>query len=817
MTFPIESCIPELKAALDSFGCAVLSAPPGAGKTVRVPLAMVDSPWLEDKKIIMLEPRRLAARRAAEFMSFLLGEKTGGTIGYRIRGRSEVTGDTRIEVVTEGILTRMLHDRPGLEDTGLLVFDEFHERSVHADLGLALSLDVRRHLRPDLRILVMSATLDCGAVAGLLGGAPVITGETSCFPVETRYSRFSAEKPLAVRVADAVLRGLSAGEGDALVFLPGMREMRAVEEILLEKPQTGVSVHLLHGELPAPVQDAALAPAPEGGRKVILSTSIAETSLTIEGIRIVVDSGLARISRFDAKRGMSGLVTVPVSRAVADQRCGRAGRTAPGVCLRLWTEKEHERLPERPQPEIETADLAHLALDLALWGAPSGENLSFLDPPDPARLSRSRDLIQQLGATKSDGFLTPHGREMARLPIHPRLAHMILKGREKGWAEATCGLAAFLEERDSAGGGKSDPDIRSAMESLAKGRSPAAERILAQKRRLMEIAGIDGRDRGDAPAGLLVAWAYPDRIGRRLPDRPGVYQLAAGSPASLPPGPLSREEFIAAADMDAGAAEGRINLAAPLGRGDLEKEFADQMTITESVEWDDRRARVLARRRRLFGRMPVDETEFSADPERIAHALIGGIRRTGLHILPWDRDAESFRSRVQWARGSISDLPDFSDQGLLDRMETWLMPYINGMTKLDQLKKLDLAGILKSALNATDRREIDRIAPSHVQVPSGSRIAVDYSSPAGPVLAVKVQELFGLAETPRISGGRVPLTLHLLSPASRPLAVTQDLPGFWRNTYPGIRRQMQSRYPRHHWPEDPASAKPTKRTKRPKG
>jgi ATP-dependent helicase HrpB len=815
MTFPIETCIPDLDNALAAFGCAVLSAPPGAGKTVRVPLALARSSWLEGGKIIMLEPRRLAARRAAEFMSRLLGEKVGGTVGFRIRGLSAVGKDTRIEVVTEGILTRMLHDRPGLEDVGLLVFDEFHERSLHADLGLAFSLDVRRHLRGDLRILVMSATLDGGAVAGLLGGAPVIAGETPSFPVETRYNRFDAEKPLPRRVADAIVRALSITGGDVLVFLPGMREMRAVEELLADRPAAGVSVLLLHGDLPAAVQEAAFAQAREGERKVILSTSIAETSLTIEGIRIVVDSGLARMSRFDPRRGMSALVTVPVSRAVADQRRGRAGRTAPGLCLRLWTEKEHERLPERPQPEIQTADLAHLALDLAVWGAPNGEHLSFLDPPDPSRLGQARDLLGRLGALGADGSLTPHGRDMARLPIHPRFSHMIFKARGRGWGSAACELAALLEDRDMAAGPrKDDPDIRSRLEGLGTGRGPATDRILAQKRRLMEIADVTEKDRGAASAGLLTAWAYPDRIGRRLPDRPGFFQLAMGSPASLPPGPLSREEFIAVADAEAGLAEGRIHLAAPLTRGDLEAEFADRMTVTESVEWDGRGERVLSRRQRWLDKMLVDESEKAGDPERIAHALIGGIRRTGLHALPWAGEAERFRGRVEWAKGGIEGLPDFSDKGLLESMETWLLPYLNGMSRLEHLGRLDLAGILKARLGPAQKSTLDRIAPSHVQVPSGSRIAVDYGSSSGPVLAVRLQELFGLAETPRISGGRVPLTLHLLSPASRPLAVTGDLSSFWKNTYPIIRRQMQARYPRHHWPEDPMSAMCTKRVKR---
>lgn len=815
MKFPIEPCLPALSAALETDGCAVLAAPPGAGKTVRVPLALDGSPWLEGRKIVMLEPRRLAARRAAEFMSGLIGRKTGETVGFRIRGQSAIGKETRIEVVTEGILTRMLHDRPGLEDVGLLIFDEFHERSLHADLGLAFSLDSRRHLRPDLRILVMSATLDCSAVSNLLGKAPVIIGETPSFPVETRYSQFQAEKPLPVRVAEAVRRGLSLSEGDVLVFLPGMREMRAVENLLAEKPEPGVGVHLLHGDLPPAVQEAAFAPAAEGTRKVILSTSIAETSLTIDGIRVVVDSGLSRESRFDPRRGMSGLVTVPVSRAVADQRRGRAGRTAPGLCLRLWTEAEHDRLPERPLPEIRTADLAHLALDLAVWGEPFAANLAFLDPPDSGVLGKTRELLIGLGALKPDGSLAPQGRRMAGIPIHPRFSHMILKAAERGWGQAACELAAYLEEGGTvAGGRKNDPDIRSGMENLKSGRGPSVERILSQKRRLMENAGITAADKGGVSVGLLLAWAYPDRVGRRLADRPGVFQLAAGFPASLPPGPLASEEFIAVAEADAAGSNAKIHLAAPLSRREFEDEFNDRITLSESVEWDDRAARVLSRRQRWFDKLLVDEAEIPGDPEKVGLGLMTGIRRLGLHVLPWDSEAERFRNRVRWAAGVLPDMPDFSDPALLEKLEIWLLPHLGGMSRIDQLSRLDLAEILQTGLSLEQRRGLDRVAPSHIQVPSGSRIAVDYGSPAGPVLAVRLQEMFGLADTPRVADGRVPLTLHLLSPASRPLAVTADLASFWKNTYASIRRQMQARYPRHHWPEDPMAAAPTKRVKK---
>ncbi len=818
MLFPIDKILPDLVDALAISPSVVLSAPPAAGKTVRVPLALLVNERLAEKKILMLEPRRLAARRAAEFMAQQMGEQVGQTVGYRIRGDQVVGKATRIEVVTEGILTRMLHTNPDLPDVGLVIFDEFHERSIHADLGLAFTLDVQKHLRNDLYILVMSATLDGLDVARLLNRAPIITGKDASFPIETRYSRFSEEKPLAMRIADVVRRALLTEEGDILVFVPGMAEIRRVEENLSSRPLDDVIICCLHGDLPARVQEIALTPAPEGKRKVILSTRIAETSLTIDGVRIVVDSGLTRTARFDPRRGMSGLVTIPVSRAVADQRRGRCGRQGPGVCFRLWTESEHHLRPEYPTPEICVSDLTPLALDLARWGAPLGDNLLFLDPPPMAHLLQAHELLRRLGAIDNEKKLTPHGRAMSELSVHPRFAHMILKAKERGLAATACELAALLEERDLApSAGKNDVDLTSRLEALQKRSGGVAERILTQKQRLLELMNIES-DRTDTSAcGLLNALAYPDRIAAKKSDRPGAYLLANGVQAVLPDGsPLAREDFLAIADVDSAASNARIYLAAPVSKQDLEKAFSENIQTTEEVIWDDRENRVKARRTRKIGSMVLGESAIEPEGDQVPQAMLEGIRRIGLRCLPWDAEANRLRSRVQWLRRIINDLPDLSDQGLEASLATWLGPFINGLWRLEQLQQLRMADILRHQLSREQARELERLAPSHIIVPSGSRIALEYTTEEHPILAVKLQELFGLTETPRIVDGRVAVTIHLLSPAARPLAVTQDLRSFWQNTYQEIRKQLRSRYPKHPWPEDPFTAQPTRKTVRKK-
>ena len=771
----------------------------------------------------MLEPRRLAARRAASYMAQQLGERVGQTVGYRIRGDAVVSKATRIEVVTEGILTRMLHANPELPGVGLVIFDEFHERSIHADLGLAFALDVQKHLREDLRVLVMSATLDGVAIARLLQGAPVVESAGKMYPVETRYARFASEKPLEVRIADAVARALASEEGDILVFLPGMREIRRVEEKLQGQSNEDVVVHILHGDLSASVQEAVLTPAPQGKRKVILSTSIAETSLTIDGVRIVVDSGLARTVRFDPRRGMSGLVTIPVSRAVADQRRGRAGRQSVGVCFRLWREEEHVQLPKYPVPEIRVSDLAHAALDLALWGAPMGEGLSFLDPPPAAHLAQAQGVLKALGALTDDGRLTPHGRTMAGLPIHPRLAHMIIRGKKLGRGVAACELAAILEERDLLGGGaKADVDLASRIDAFRRGRGLAVgvhDRIAAQKRRLMDMVDIEDDREGDSECGILVALAYPERIARKRAARGGSYQLANGTIAVLPHGNLGREEFLAIADIDVGSGDAKIYLAASIKENELEGAFSEEILNEKEIEWNDVKRQVRARSVRKLGAVVLSEQPLEPTGEEITQALIEGIRRTGLQCLPWEKGSDRFRSRVQWVRRSIKEIsewPDLSDDALRASLENWLAPFLDRMWKLDQLQRLDLVEILRSMFNHQQLRDLDRLAPSQLLVPSGSRIALDYSPTDHPALSVKLQELFGLTETPRVGGGIIPVTIHLLSPAARPLAVTQDLRSFWQNVYPEIRKQLRARYPKHPWPENPMTATPTRRTIRKK-
>lgn len=818
-SFPIDEVVPALIDALAASRCAVLSAPPGAGKTTRVPLALLETTWLGKRKILMLEPRRLAARWAASFMAQQLGERVGGTVGYRIRGDAAVSNATRVEVVTEGILTRMLHDNPELPGVGLVIFDEFHERSIHADLGLAFTLDVQKHLRDDLRVLIMSATLDGVAVAHLLGDAPVIESVGKAFHVETRYSRFTSDKPLEARIVEVVSRALTTEEGDILVFLPGMREIRRVEEKLQSQLNEDVAAHILHGDLSASVQESALAPARQGKRKVILSTSIAETSLTIDGVRIVVDSGLARAARFDPRRGMSGLVTIPVSRAVADQRRGRAGRQSAGVCYRLWREEEHEQLPEYPVPEIQVSDLAHVALDLALWGAPTGEGLSFLDPPPTAHLAQAHGVLRVLEAITDDGRLTDHGRTIAALPIHPRFAHMIIRGKELGRGAGACELAAILEERDLLGGGaKADVDLASRIDAFRRGQGlvpGVRDRITAQKRRLMQMLDMHNERENNSECGILVAFAYPERIARKRPERGGQYQLANGTVAALPQGNLAREEFLAIADLDARSGDAKIYLAASIKESELESAFSDEIVNGTEIEWNDAKQQVRARSVRKLGAVVLSEQSLQPAGEEIVRALIEGIQRIGLQCLPWEKDSQRFRSRVQWVRRSIketSEWPDLSDETLTGSLEQWLAPFLGGMWKLDQLKRLDLVEILRSLFTHQQLRELDRLAPPQLQVPSGSRITVDYTLTDHPALSVKLQELFGLTETPCVGGGTIPVTIHLLSPAARPLAVTQDLHSFWRNTYPVIRKQLRARYPKHPWPEDPLMATPTRRT-----
>lgn len=817
--FPIEAILAELQSSLRNTPTAVVVAPPGAGKTTRIPLALLESGLLGNGRLLMLEPRRLAARRAATFMSSLLGEQPGQTVGYRIRGESRVSSRTRLEVVTEGILTRMLHESPDLPGVTALVFDEFHERSIHADLGLALALDARDHLRPDMRILIMSATLDGIALSRILGNVPFIRSEGRMYPIETMYRASALEGALEPAVAATTLRALSETEGDLLVFLPGRRELQRTRDQLLNGTlPEHVHVYLLHGEMAWNDQLAALAPPEPDQRKVILATSIAETSLTIDGVRVVIDSGLARVPRFDPRRGMSGLATVPVSQATADQRRGRAGRQAAGVCYRLWTEDRHERLDRFPTPEILETDLAPLALDLARWGSPDGSGLRFLDAPPLPHLEQARQLLQQIGALDSSNRLTPHGLAVARLPVHPRLAHMIVSAQSLSEADLACEIAAILEGPSIVRGGrKEDCDLGGLLAALhGSGESDRVSRtlVLAEARRLR---GLISEPRLSAlpPAqstGLLLALAYPDRIAQRRGDEGRRYVLANGTGALLPEwSQLSRYPYLAVGDVDGEGIEARIFLASPLDRSTIEQHFSDLIKTKEELGWNDASGSVVKQQVSRLGAITLSEQVLEPSGEEATRLLLEGIGRRGLSVLPWNRETTGVRIRSEWLRrnGLIDpDWPDLSEEHLLATLPAWLGPHVWGMVRLEQLRRIDMNTALRSLLDERRRKQLEQIAPTHVLTPAGSRIALEYGEGTQPVMAVRLQEMFGQKESPAVAGGRVRVLLHLLSPAGRPLAVTSDLSSFWGNAYAEVRKQMRGRYPKHSWPEDPRSAVP---------
>lgn len=814
---PIHDVLPALKEALRGSTNVVLTAEPGAGKTTAVPPALLDAPWLEGKKIIMLEPRRLAAVRSAEYIARQLGESAGKTAGYRIRGENVVSAATRIEIVTEGILTRMLQSDPELPGVGLVIFDEFHERSIHADLGLALLLDVQQSLRPDLRILVMSATIDATAVASLMGGAPVIAGKGRAYPVEIRYIPPIASMPVEQSVASAVFRAVKEDDGDILVFLPGQREIRRVEALLTERSfPVPVRISTLFGDATPQHQRSALEPLKSGERKVILSTSIAETSLTIDGVRVVIDSGTARMSSFDAGRGMSGLVTVPVSRASADQRAGRAGRQALGVCYRLWHEDQQVNLPAFAPPEITVTDLAPLAMELAVWGDPEAKLLRFLDAPPFALFSSARSLLRMLEALDENGALTAHGRAMAALPVHPRFAHMLLRAKERSFGPLACDLAAMLDERDFfRRRDNSDIDLTARFREMLRN-DPASRRWKSQSSRLRSLLAISERPGSisDDHLGSLLALAYPDRIGkRRSGDR---YQLSGNMTASLPKGSaLSHHEFLAVGDVDGAGSDIRIQIAEPVTEQEVRELFAAQIVTVRETVWDERTNAGVTKVSEKFGSIVLSESARPAAAEDAGPMVLAGIRSKGLDVLPWDETTHSLRSRSEWIRRKEirKDWVDLSDETLLRTLEEWLAPFLTTVTKLSQLSSLSMSTILRTHFTHEQWKEIDRLAPLSMTVPTGSSIALDYTQDP-PVLAVRLQEMFGETETPTIGGGKVRVLLHLLSPARRPLAVTQDLPSFWKNAYPQVRKDMRGEYPKHYWPEDPLQAEPTKRTKK---
>ena len=835
-SLPIISVVPDVKRALASGGNLVLSAPPGSGKTTGIPPALLDEPWLSGQKILMLEPRRIAARAAAAQIARTLNETVGETVGYRIRMESKVSPATRIEIVTEGILTRYLQTDPGLAGTGLVIFDEFHERSIHADLGLALCLDIQKGLRQDLRLLVMSATLDTGAVSRILGDAPVVKGEGVMFPVEIRHTAASSPPDPCRDTAAAVLKAVRDETGSILVFLPGAREIRNVHRRLTE---AGVGPDLmiapLYGALGRHAQELAIQPAPGGMRKIVLATDIAETSLTIEGIRIVIDAGLMRVPRFDVRSAMTRLATVPVTRDSADQRAGRAGRLGPGICRRLWSGEIHNALMERSIPDILTTDISPLSLELAAWGVSDPNRLSWLDPPAEAAFSQATDLLRDLGAIDNRGLITDHGRQMASLGLHPRLSHMVLTALELGMGALACETAAILGERDFLSGPDGrDSDLRLRIDalrasaahgqtSLHDGMDIALCRMIRKtadqlKSRLNCVRSADAAD----DLGIVLSFAYPDRVAVRRPGDAPRYLLANGSGAYFPyPEPLSAEDYLVIASLSGTEPESIIFLAAPVSFESLSRYCKDRIRSRQFIEWDRRSQSVLSRRQVLIGKTALkDFPLLNPDPDRVAEAMCEGIRQMGIEALPWTKQLRSWQGRILLMKSVAAegmDWPDVSDGRLLATIETWLLPFLFNITRAGQLSRVDLSSALSSLLPWQHRKALDRLAPTHFTVGSGSRIPIDYSNPEAPVLSVRLQEMFGSLETPAIAGGAIPMVLHLLSPAGRPVQVTRDLTSFWQTAYFDVKKDLKGRYPRHHWPDNPLESPPTNRTKKRSG
>jgi ATP-dependent helicase HrpB len=854
---PIDAVLDELARTLADHA-AVLVAPPGAGKTTRVPLALLDAPWIGTRKIIVLEPRRIAARASAERMAHTIGERVGETVGYRVRFGSKISRATRIEVVTEGIFSRQILDDPELSGVAAVLFDEFHERSLDADLGLALARDAQTGLREDLRILVMSATLDGARVAKLLGDAPVIASEGRAFPVETRYLGRKADAPLERQMADAIAMALRADPGSVLAFLPGAAEIRRTQNFLGERVHdASIEIVPLFGALDAGVQDRAIAPAPKGHRKVVLATSIAETSLTIEGVRIVVDSGVARVPRYEPDIGLTRLETVRASRAAVDQRRGRAGRTEPGVCYRLWDEPQTASLAAYTQPEILSADLSSLVLDLAQWGVRDPATLAFLDPPPAPALKEARTLLHELGALDGDDRITAEGKSLRALALPPRLARMIVDSHRLGAGEEAAEIAAVLTER-GLGGDNVDLEVR--LDQFRRDRSQRATSARSQAQRWASqvaagelsspspLAGEGGGEGAGASGlsvvatptpypspqggggrtaqvatelpstGMMLALAFPDRVARNRGN--GSFVLANGRGAAVDPAAaLAREPYIAVAELTGTAAQGRILLAVRIALEEIELRFADQIETSDEVTFDRGAMALRARRKRALHAITLSEAPLALSPSAdTARVLADGLIAAGVDRLPWSKPSKQWRDRVMFLRKAEADplqsvWPDLSDDALAAQREAWLVPALTDKASLKDFSAGDLSDALMTLLPWELRARLEREAPTHFEAPTGTMLAIDYEAEQGPTIAVRLQELFGLNTHPSIAKGAIALVLELLSPAHRPVQVTRDLPGFWRGSYAAVRSDLRGRYPRHPWPEDPASAMSTRRVK----
>jgi ATP-dependent helicase HrpB len=808
---PIDDALPELTTALRASNTAVLVAPPGAGKTTRVPLVLADEAWARGKRILVLEPRRIAARAAAERMARTLGQRVGGKVGLRVRFGSNVSRDTAVEIITEGIFTRMILDDPVLDGVAAVLFDEFHERSLDADLGLALARDAQQGLREDLKLLVMSATIDGARVATLLGGAPVIASEGRAFPVDTRYAGRD-ERHIEPQMVDTIARAMRAEPGSVLAFLPGVAEIRRTQNQLEGRTDATTDVVTLYGAMAGDEQDRAISPAAAGRRKIVLATALAETSITIEGVRIVVDSGLSRVPRYEPDVGVTRLETVRVSRAAADQRRGRAGRTEPGICYRLWDEPQTASLEPYAKPEILAADLSSFALDLAAWGA-TPDKLAFLDPPPRAAMSEATALLRELGALDADGRITEEGKLLRRLPLPPRLARMVVDAASDGEAERAAQIAALIGER---GLGGDDLDLRERLNGLHRDRSPRGRDARAMAKRWAEIASSKPQAETDASVGALLALAYPERVAKNRDGSDGSFLLVNGRGANVDTAsPLAREPFLAVAELTGTAARGRILLAAPITLEEIEAGFAERIETRDDVTFDTASASLRGRRSRRLGSIVLTEQAFSVSTnEETARKLAAGVAKLGSVRLPWTKALRQWRDRVMFLRANEGEeWPDLSDAALIASVAEWLAPAFLDKTALSDLSEDELDGAVRGLLPWALRRRLDTEAPTHFTAPTGSPVPIDYEAEGGPKISIRVQELFGLDRHPSVAGGKAPLLIELLSPAHRPVQMTRDLPGFWRGSYAAVRTEMRGRYPRHPWPDDPIAAPPTRRAK----